>query len=199
VKAQGQQHVGASHVAVRNELVLAGIIGVAVCVVLLMVHLVLMRQVHAVEADNKALETEIAQKKETAALVDDLEQKRAEYDKKLTVIRQLKANKSGPVHLLDQLSQATPEKLQLTSLDESHGRVQVVGVAVSNEVISQFLSNLEQSDYFEEVYLNAIDQVEEEGIKLKNFSITARLVVPGVIYDDSEPAAKGGRNPKRGG
>lgn len=177
--------------AVRNELVFAGVIAAIVCVLLLMTHLVVVRQVRAVRADNKALEQEITQKKETAARVDELETKRAEYDKKLTVIRQLEANKSGPVHLLDQLSQATPEKLQLTSLDESRGRVQLVGVAVSNEVISQFLSNLEQSEYFEEVYLNAIDQVEKEGIKLKNFSITARLVVPGVAAEEPAPTGKG--------
>jgi Tfp pilus assembly protein PilN len=78
--------------------------------------------------------------------------------------------------MLDQLSQATPEKLQLLSLNEKGGKVEFTGVAVSNEVISQFLSNLEKSPRFTDVFLNEIDQVEEDGIKLKNFSVSARLV-----------------------
>jgi Tfp pilus assembly protein PilN len=103
--------------------------------------------------------------------------------RKLQVIKQLKANKSGPVRMLDELAMSTPDKLQLVSLEESAGRLKITGISVSNEVISQFLSNLEQSEYFTDVYLNAIDQTEQEGVRLKSFSITARLVVPGTGDD----------------
>ena len=102
--------------------------------------------------------------------------------------QQLKASKSGPVHMLDELSMATPEKLQLQQIDEQSRRLQLTGVAVSNEVISQFLTNLEQSEYFDDVFLNAIDQVDEDGVKLKNFSISARLVVPGTDAAAEAPA-----------
>jgi type IV pilus assembly protein PilN len=102
----------------------------------------------------------------------------------------LKANRVGPVHMLDELSQASPEKLQLRSVEEDDRKVGVTGVAVTNEVISQFLSNLEESEYFNEVYLNAIDQTEVGGVKLKEFSITAKLVVPGFDQDESKDDAK---------
>ena len=88
--------------------------------------------------------------------------------------------------MLDELAMATPDKLQLTTIEEKSRRLKLAGISVSNEVISQFLSNLEKSEYFTDVYLNAIDQTDKEGVKLKSFSITARLVVPGTA-DSLQP------------
>jgi hypothetical protein len=48
------------------------------------------------------------------------------------------------------------------------------------------LGNLEESDYFSDVYLNAIDQTESMGVKLKEFSISAKLTVPGLEEEDEE-------------
>jgi len=143
-------------------------------------------RVATVKGQNNDLNKQIERTQEVVLEVEEAEKLKADLLKKLEVIKQLKANKAGPVHMLDQLSQATPEKLQLLGLDENRGRVQLTGIAVSNEVISQFLSNLEQSEYFSDVYLNAIDQVDQEGVKLKNFSITARLVVPGTSQGDDQ-------------
>ena len=98
----------------------------------------------------------------------------------------MKLNKHGPVHLLDELSNATPEKLTLTGLQEQKRNLSITGMAVSNEVISQFLSNMEQSDWFDDVYLIEIDQDEQNGYKLKTFSITARLIVPGIRDNEAQ-------------
>lgn len=169
--------------AVRAELTLVGIGAVALMVLLGLFHGVQLAQASSLESANRRLEREIAQMKEVVKEVDEAEKLKAELVKKLNVIKQLKANKSGPVRMLDELALATPDKLQMSSLDEENGRIKLSGVSVSNEIISQFLSSLEQSAYFTDVYLNAIDQTEKEGVKLKSFSITARLVVPGIADD----------------
>ena len=98
--------------------------------------------------------------RQIVAEVDEQERISQDLNTKLRVIKRLKANRVGPVHMLDELSQATPEKLQLVSVEENQKKVSITGVAVTNEVISDFLGNLEKSDYFSEVYLNAIDQTE---------------------------------------
>ncbi len=186
------QRISRRQEAVRQELLVAGVIGGLVLAMLFAAQVAQAARVNSVRAENTRISQDIERKKEDVTKVDAMEALKAEYLRKLAVIGRLKANKTGPVHMLDELSMATPEKLQLVSLDENRGRVQLTGIAVSNEVISQCLSNLEQSIYFEDVYLNAIDQVEKEGIKLKNFSITARLVVPGGGQDPDAPTHKGG-------
>ena len=176
--------------AVRNEMILVGIGLGLMFLVLGSLQAVSASRVSTVKDQNNALNKQIERTQEVVLEVEEAEKLKTDLLKKLEVIKQLKANKAGPVHMLDQLSQATPEKLQLLGLDENRGRVQLTGIAVSNEVISQFLSNLEQSDYFSDVYLNAIDQVDQEGVKLKNFSITARLVVPGTSQADDQSAVE---------
>lgn len=169
--------------AARTE-VLVTVIGAALLAMLLvLVHVTTVARVNAAEEENRSLTREIERKKEILAEVEQAEQFKADLETKLNVIARLKANKAGPVHLLDQLALATPEKLQLLSMIEEDKKIELTGVAVSNEVISQFLSNLEQSVWFTDVFLNAIDQQEKDGVKLKNFSISARLVVVG---DDSD-------------
>ena len=175
--------------ALYTELVLAGI-GAGILILLLaFTQLWMAANVNEAKAENQRMTKEIEQLKDTVAKVDEIEKLKTDLQTKLQVIKQLKANKAGPVRLLDELAIATPEKLQLTSLDEDNGLVKLAGLAVSNEVISQFLSNLEASEYFSEVYLNAIDQAKGETLQLKNFSITMRLIVPGV--EEAKAAAEG--------
>jgi type IV pilus assembly protein PilN len=175
---------------VRNEMVLAGVGLGAITVGMGLMYMLVANQVSEARASNDALRQQINKTNEIVAEVDEQERLAQDLRTKLGVIMGLKANRVGPVHMLDELSQASPEKLQLRSVEEDDRKVGVTGVAVTNEVISQFLSNLEESEYFSEVYLNAIDQTEVGGVKLKEFSITAKLVVPGFDQDESKDDAK---------
>jgi type IV pilus assembly protein PilN len=173
--------------AVRNELTMVGIGAGLLLASLLTFHLVSVARAGSVSATNTAIEADITQKQEIVKEIQAAEEAQQDLEQRLKVIKQLKANKSGPVRMLDELALATPDKLQMTSLVEKRGLIQLSGISVSNEVISQFLSNLEQSEYFTDVLLIGIDQTEEDGVKLKSFSITSRLVVPGNEPPDARP------------
>jgi len=181
---------------VRYEVVLAGLGLGVMCVGMGVMYMMTHGQLSEARSFNGVLERDIAKTKEIVTLVDEQEKMQEELRTKLSVIKGLKAARVGPVHMLDELSQACPEKLQLTGVEEEDSKVSVTGLAVTNEVISQFLSNLEDSDFFTEVYLNAIDQTEAGGVKLKEFSITARLVVPGVSADDDAGDAGSAKSKK---
>ena len=192
--------------AVKNEIVVA-LIGLAlICVAMSGMYLVVHGELSEARAQNRILQQGIDKTRQIVAEVDEQERISQDLNTKLRVIKRLKANRVGPVHMLDELSQATPEKLQLVSVEENQKKVSITGVAVTNEVISDFLGNLEKSDYFSEVYLNAIDQTESGGVKLKEFSISAKLVVPGLAELEAEEAAakakaekgKKGKRGKRG-
>jgi Tfp pilus assembly protein PilN len=86
--------------------------------------------------------------------------------------------------MLDELATSIPEKLWLESLDEVDGRLTLAGVSINNEVIATFMTRLEESKYFGEVYLVSIERdsaaarSSKEDLKLKKFTITAQLRVP---------------------
>lgn len=164
--------------AVKRELALVGLGLGLVLLVCGGLYVGVGAQVSELKAENAQLQKEIDNLKAIVARVDEIDKLQQELRMKLDVIAQLKANKEGPVHMLDELAMATPEKLMLTSLEQGRDDIKLQGVAVSHEVISQFLSTLERSDWFEDVYLLGIDQVEKDGYKLKQFQISAKMVVP---------------------
>lgn len=184
--------------ALRTELTLALIALVALIVFVALVQVFMIARQNEAEAENARLKQKIDEMQAVVARVEEIEALKADLNQKLQVIKELKANKAGPVRLLDELAQATPEKLQLTKVEEDGGLVKLAGDAVSNEVISQFLSNLEGSPYFREVYLNAIDQQQIKGIKLKTFSVTMRLIVPGT-GENADAKGEGGKDSKSAG
>lgn len=173
--------------AVRGQLVFAAAGAVALVVGLFLVHGVMLARIASAETDVRELQVKVDQMKVQAAQAEEAEALKVDYQKKLDVIKRLKANRSGPVHMLDELAIATPDKLSLTTVSEKGGSIKLAGMAVSNELISQFLSNLEQSSFFDDVYLNSIEQATVDGVAVKVFSITARLVVAGT----EEPVAEG--------
>lgn len=142
-----------------------------------------------VEQQNSRLEAEIANLKKIIGEVEVYKEQEVLLEKKLEVIRTLKANKIGPVHMLDQLATRIPEKLWLSTLQESNKKVTLKGVSINNEVIATFMSRMEESDYFAEVYLVSIQARPEGDLKLKEFTITSKLIIPSLEKD--RPGGRG--------
>jgi len=77
-------------------------------------------------AQLRKLDAEIAQaqqrQRELQAIkkqVDDLEAKRATFQRKVDLIERLKAEQSAPVHMLDEVSKALPDFVWLTTLEST--------------------------------------------------------------------------------
>lgn len=104
--------------------------------------------------DQKRIQDELTGYEQTIKRIAELEKKIKEIRAKLEVIRELERNKTGPVHLLDEISMAVPkEKLWLSSLKESKGTLTLTGTAMDNETIALFMTNLEKSEYISAVDL----------------------------------------------
>lgn len=181
--------------AARREFALAVAGGIGVVVIGLGVWGLLTVQQASLQKDNRTLQAEIDRLAADVAKVDEMEKFRAELQRKLDVIGQLREKKTGPVHMLDELTLSIPERCQLTGVDEQGGNVTFEGVAVTNEVISQFLRSLEASPYYEMVYLQNIEAMSQKDVAgtFKKFKITARLTTP------KAEAAKAAADAKAGG
>jgi len=176
--------------AVKQELILGGI-GIGLLVILCgVVFMFQSAQANELRRGNARLQEDLDNLRLIVARVDEVEKINDELRRKLSVIGNLQASKTGPVHMLDELSAATPEKLYVTILNEESGRLRLAGNAASNEVISQFLINLEKTNWFEDVYLISIDQVQVNEYDLKNFEVSARVVVPSIAKDEAAEQEK---------
>ena len=98
-------------------------------------------------------------------------------EQKLAVIQRLDQNRSGPVHVLDEVSIHAPERLWVTKLEASGGRVTVEGMSLDNELVALFMTSLGDSDYFDDVELDATEAQDVDGLRLNAFELSARITI----------------------
>ncbi len=85
--------------------------------------------------------------------VEELEARREALRHKISVINELKRNQQGPVRIMDEVSRALPELVWLTSLTLKGTDVAISGVAMDENAVANYISNLDASPFFEEPVL----------------------------------------------
>jgi type IV pilus assembly protein PilN len=106
--------------------------------------------------------------------VDDLEKKRATFQRKVDLIEQLKSEQSGPVHMLDEISKQLPEFVWLSGLQQNGPQVILSGQSNSLTAVADFILALQRSGWFPTVDLTST--TEENNIV--TFALDARFVNP---------------------
>lgn len=107
--------------------------------------------------------------------VRGLEKKREMLKRKIEIIEALKSRKIGPVHVLDDLNIAVPEKSWLLEVRDKGGVLRIDGLALDNQTIADFIKRLEKSEYFIRVDLLEARQEEVRGVKMKRFAVSAKI------------------------
>lgn len=138
----------------------------------------LMRKIGSVKADIAKTQNEINSLKKKIGEVAHYKKLQQELQGKLDVLEKLKEGRSGPVHLLDDLSKSLPDKLWLTSFKESGGSITITGIGMNEETVAQFLRDLEGSPYYQKVELQVTEQVSQKEGKLQKFSLSCRVDSP---------------------
>ena len=110
--------------------------------------------------------------------VKDFEKKKADLEKKLAILEKLKAGKTGPVHLLDELSTSLPDKLWLTKFKEKGGQINLSGVADSENSVAVFMRNLDASPYYKNVELAVTEQTKAGDRKMQKFTLNCSVETP---------------------
>lgn len=108
--------------------------------------------------------------------VKDFEKRQKDLRAKLNVLETLKTARVGPVHLLDELYQAMPDKLWLTKFKEGSGKAQISGIGASEETVALFMRNLENSAFYEGVELKVTKQKVQDKIKHHEFQLTCKTI-----------------------
>jgi len=115
----------------------------------------------------KSLTTEVTKAKEAQKTLQD----------KLNVINSLRKEKASPAKVLDELSIDKPEKIHLESLKKEGSRLGIEGIALDDETIANFMTNLRKSKLFKNVDLIVSEQVEQSKIKLKKFILSCEIIL----------------------
>jgi type IV pilus assembly protein PilN len=108
-----------------------------------------LRQTSArLDDDIARAEMETQQLRSVLTQVQKFETRKAQLQQRVTLIEQLRRGQSGPVHLLDEVSKAIPERLWLTELTQKGDDVTLAGMTTSLTGVSDLVANLEGSTWF---------------------------------------------------
>ena len=132
-------------------------------------------ELSAREAKVKSLKDEIAQLDRIIGEVKNIKDQQAALREKLDILQTLKANRSGPVRVLDALASITPKRLWLTSMEEKGGAVTYVGSAATIDDVSEFMTALKQDPHFGGVELTKTAAMSSGGYEYVDFTLTAAL------------------------
>ena len=101
-------------------------------------------------------------------------------NKKIDVIKTLDLTRKAPVELLDDMSRLTVEKrMWFTEMVEKNGTVKVVGIALDNPTIAEYMTRLETSKKYQNIRLLSIEKDKTiQGLNLKTFSISFQKILP---------------------
>jgi type IV pilus assembly protein PilN len=130
------------------------------------------------KAEVQAVEAEIKQLQKKIGEVSRYKKLQADLKKKLDILQVLKEDRSGPVHLLNELSLALPEKLWVVDYSVSGNQVTIKGVCFSEKIVADFMRNLEASPYYRGVELGVTEQSTVNDVKLQKFTLTCQTEKP---------------------
>lgn len=85
---------------------------------------------------------QIEQYRTAIGKVEEYKGLEAKLKRKLEIIENLIKGKTGPVRVLDKLSQVIPKQVWLTEWDENNGNVKIKGEALTNKHVAEFMSAL---------------------------------------------------------
>ena len=131
------------------------------------------------------------------AKLDEQQKQKASILQKINLIKELKSQQDLAVRIMDELSKTLPEWVWLNEVSFDSKNVQIRGNALSNNLIADFIANLENDAYFESVNLIASTQKTSKNDQYLEFSLTASVINPKHPTAPPPPAkeAKPRRNP----
>lgn len=137
---------------------------------------------------------EIAQLERIIGEVKNIRTQQDQLKQKLEVLDKLKAGRTGPVRMLDELATMTPKRLWLRKMEEKGGTtILFEGTAATIDDVSAFMSALKASRHFSRIELKktaATAAVKGTNLRLVDFSISTAL-----SYGGPAPAAAPGAPP----
>lgn len=106
------------------------------------------------------MKTEVAEAQrevdELAPIIKEVEEfkaKRAELERKVSVIGDLKERQHGPVQIMDHVSRALPELLWMQKMEVKPSKIVLTGQAFNTNAVANFIENLDLVSAFREPVL----------------------------------------------
>jgi type IV pilus assembly protein PilN len=159
-------------------------------------------QRRAFDRENELLATAKLEKQKLQYVTAKLEEQRklkASLERKINLINGLRAQQDLAARMMDQLSRSLPDWVWLSEVTYDSKGLLIKGKALSNNLIADYMTSLENSPVFMNVSLNSSTQRKAQRNEYLEFTLTAALekkpeAAPAAAKPEpqAKPAAKKG-------
>jgi type IV pilus assembly protein PilN len=164
-------------IGVRREMIIAVLSIVLLLVGLFLVHWKLSRDKEETLTKISDTKKEITYYKSLTTEVNKAKEAQKILQDKLNVINALRKAKATPAKVLDELSIDKPEKIYFESVKKDGSKLGIEGIALDDETVATFMTNLRRSKMFKNVDLIVTEQTEQSKIKLKKFILSCEIII----------------------
>ena len=144
-------------------------------------YVVLARESARLDAEIISAQQETTRLHSVIQQVQQFEQRKAQLQQRVVLIEQLRQGQTGPVHMLDQISRSLPDTMWLIELKQTGNDIVIDGRCTSLTSLSDFISGLETSNYFEppvEIVDSIVEAATPTTPELIRFSVKGRFKAP---------------------
>lgn len=130
------------------------------------------------EARNRLLKTEISALEAAVAEIRELREKRDQLLARMRVIQDLEGKRPVIVRYFDEMVRAVPDGVFLNRMERQGEVILLEGIAESNNRVSSFMRNLDESDWFAAPNLSSVIAAPEQGEQANAFRMSVRTSAP---------------------
>jgi type IV pilus assembly protein PilN len=175
----------------KNQIIIFCAVFVCFIVILGLVSLIQIRKIASIESSIAELSKEQKRLAPEIAVNEKLKKDKEELERKISIIRQLKAGSSLTVHILDEVANVVDNsRMWLTSLTQQGNVLSLTGIALDNQTVADFMDKLKTSPFVQNVELSNSSLRKISDRNLKEFSLTCAISQPQKPPDQAETIGK---------
>lgn len=139
--------------------------------VVLFMHLHFDGKINNQNQRNSFLKSEIELLDKRIGRIKELENMKNDLLARMNVIQQLQSSRPESVHLMDEMVRTLPEGVYLDSFKQRGRKLTMKGVAQSNARVSDYMRNIEDSQWFGGPRLDLIKSKTSKRRRMANFTL----------------------------
>ena len=164
--------------------------GVVMLGIVVLVHLQVAGMINNQDNRNTYMDQQIAIVDKQIKEIDSLEKEKKALLERMTVIQELQGTRPVIVHLFDEIAKTLPEQAVLLNINRKKDSINLEGVADSNDYVSQFMRNLNESPWLTNPKLSVIEAGRKDYPGSSWFQLTVSQAVIEKLNDKDTKAAK---------
>jgi type IV pilus assembly protein PilN len=127
---------------------------------------------------NAYLQRNIDELNRQVAEIKELEAKRRQLLDRMKVIQDLQGTRPLVVHVFDDMVRTLPDGVFYQSLSRNDMKIEITGVAESNNRVSSLMRQLDKSEWFENPNLTSVQAATEYGEQASAFKMAVEISKP---------------------